>query len=142
MVDNDKSVLRFDSYLIEKTEFYINDSFIKPDSSIKIEFQIDHQFEILDNNTAVVTLNSKIFENALTNNQPFSLNVTISGRFRFEGEISSEQQQKFLQINATAILFPYLRSFISNITCNAGISPLILPPINIQQYIQSKESST
>lgn len=37
----------------------------------------------------------------------------------------------FVQINAPAIAFPYLRSFITNVTNNSGFNPIILPTINL-----------
>lgn len=43
-----------------------------------------------------------------------------------------------LEINGTAILFPYLRSFITTLTSNAGIPPLVLPTLNIQKIIEEK----
>ena len=36
----------------------------------------------------------------------------------------------FFRMNAPAIAYPYVRSFISTLTLNAGIPPLILPTYN------------
>lgn len=36
----------------------------------------------------------------------------------------------FVKVNAPAILFPFIRSYISTITINAGLEPIILPAIN------------
>ncbi|WP_323169881.1 protein-export chaperone SecB [Pseudomonas bubulae] len=36
----------------------------------------------------------------------------------------------FAYVNAPAIAYPYLRTFISNFTLNAGYSPIMLPSIN------------
>lgn len=35
-----------------------------------------------------------------------------------------------IKVNASAIGFPYLRSFITQLSVNAGIAPIILPTIN------------
>ncbi|WP_083599506.1 protein-export chaperone SecB [Caloranaerobacter azorensis] len=37
------------------------------------------------------------------------------------------------------MLFPYLRSLITTITANAGVKPIILPPININALLEEKE---
>lgn len=36
----------------------------------------------------------------------------------------------FLKVNASAIPFPYIRSFVSNLTLQAGYAPVILPSVN------------
>lgn len=36
----------------------------------------------------------------------------------------------FVKINAPAIMFPYIRSYVSTVTINAGLDPLTLPTIN------------
>ena len=41
----------------------------------------------------------------------------------------------FIQRNSVAIGFPYLRSFISNITLNCNIKPIILPTYNFSKKI-------
>ena len=40
------------------------------------------------------------------------------------------KESDFVKINSPAIAFPYLRSFISTLTLNAGLPPLILPAYN------------
>ena len=40
------------------------------------------------------------------------------------------KQSDFLTINAPAIAFPYVRSYISNLTLQSGFSPIILPSVN------------
>ena len=38
----------------------------------------------------------------------------------------------FICHNAPAILFPYIRAYISNITALGGIAPIILPTLNLE----------
>lgn len=40
----------------------------------------------------------------------------------------------FAKISAPAIGFPFLRAFVSNITIQAGVVPVILPSINFIQF--------
>jgi len=46
----------------------------------------------------------------------------------------------FAKISAPAIGFPYVRSFISTISVQAGLPPIILPSINFVQYSHEKEA--
>jgi preprotein translocase subunit SecB len=42
----------------------------------------------------------------------------------------------FIEVNAPAIAFPYVRSFISNLTLNSGFDPIILPSFNFVQLAE------
>ena len=60
----------------------------------------------------------------------FTLKVISIGHFKLNGEITPEIKLTFINTNAPAIMFPYLRSFISTFTSNVGLSSgtLIIPP--------------
>lgn len=66
----------------------------------------------------------------LSVDQYFSLSVTGVGLFELtEEEVSPEVRKNFINANSTAIMFPYVRAFISTITANLGnvTTPIILP---------------
>ena len=48
--------------------------------------------------------------------------------------------EEFAKTNAPAILFPYIRENISNVTMKAGLPPLILPPINVIKLVEESEN--
>lgn len=135
-----KSTLRFIDYYVNKIEFYNNDGF--DDDSVEIDFNIEREIEYLEdeNNTFLVTLNSKIFESAKENNYPFSMNISLTGIFEID-DSDAENVRDFAEINSIAILFPYLRSIVSTYTANANVAPLILPPINIVKMIREDITS-
>ncbi len=72
-----------------------------------------------------------------------SFDLTTEALFHFEvldEQITDEfKLSSFPKINAPAIAFPYLRAFISNVTLQAGLEPVILPSINFVQLAE-KES--
>lgn len=45
--------------------------------------------------------------------------------------------QGLIERNAIAIMFPYLRSYISTLTTQPGMAPVVLPPINILSLLES-----
>jgi preprotein translocase subunit SecB len=60
----------------------------------------------------------------------FTLMVTGVGSFELsQEEVSEEIRKSFINANSTAIVFPYIRAFISNITSNLGavITPILIP---------------
>lgn len=62
-----------------------------------------------------------------------SLNIDchFATYFNTESEIDDEFfGSDFIQKNSVAIGFPYLRSFISNVTLNCNLKPIILPTYN------------
>lgn len=57
--------------------------------------------------------------------------MTILGNF----ECFADDQVllgSFMCINAPAILFPYIRSYVSNLTALSGTAPIILPTLNME----------
>ena len=64
---------------------------------------------------------------------PFNLKVSITGHFKIleeEEKIADELKKAILTKNASAILFPFLRSLVAAVTTNANIPPLMLPIMN------------
>ncbi len=60
----------------------------------------------------------------------FHLSVVGVGSFELENDIDQNTKQSFININAPAIMFPYMRSFISTLTSNIGnvTGAIVLPP--------------
>ena len=81
-----------------------------------------------DSNTFGVGFKLKI------NDKLFNLVVEASFYFELDEEITDEfKLSSFPKVNAPAIAFPYLRAFISNLTLQSGLEPVILPSINFVQ---------
>ncbi|HLA57127.1 MAG TPA: protein-export chaperone SecB [Puia sp.] len=60
----------------------------------------------------------------------FILNITAIGLFELSQEtVTDEVRKSFINENSPAIMFPYVRSFISTLTSNLGkvTTPIILP---------------
>ncbi|WP_103867239.1 protein-export chaperone SecB [Aquimarina sp. I32.4] len=61
----------------------------------------------------------------------FNLDFEVSFVFSTEKEIDEEFKfSDFPKINAPAIAFPFIRSYISNLTLQSGFEAVILPSIN------------
>ena len=48
------------------------------------------------------------------------------------------KKSDFLEISAPAIAYPYIRTFISNLTLNSGFDPIIMPTINFVKLAHDK----
>lgn len=120
-----KSQLNFINFVVPKFLFEKlpiekeDDSFeIKPQAVInreKGQFHINIDIEINDS------------ENS------FSLKMFAVGVFEFEVE-KEEYLLNFMSINGPAIIFPYIRSFVSSFTSLSGFDTITLPTLNLSGF--------
>lgn len=129
-----KSNLIFRDYVVNYINFNLNRNFVEEPIDIQFNLTKTVEYDTEDNNIAYVTVNALVFEDAEVNNYPFTLDVSIEGKFEVHAT-SEEQKWDFTNRNAVAILFPYVRSLISTYTANANVPPLILPPINVLKLV-------
>lgn len=130
MDNHPTSVLSFDGFTLEKCNFKRNSTFTEHSESISIASSLWRRVSLVDNGSEV-SLGCKIFEDPEANNFPFYLEVVITGRFRLLGPIETASERAILADNTSAILFPFLRTFISNVTASGGYPPLVLPIFNV-----------
>ncbi len=63
--------------------------------------------------------------------QDYEANVVIIGNFGFEQHVSLKTLENYFYINSSAILFPYLRAYLSSLTSLSGYKTLTLPLLNL-----------
>lgn len=67
-----------------------------------------------------------------------SIKASFIGEFETDGNLNIDSDflnSSFITVNAPAILFPFIRSYISTMTINAGLNPIVLPTINFANRI-------
>ena len=120
----EKARFRFVEYLFQETSIKLTGEDIGDD----VEFGIEPNgiFEE-DNKMFILTLN------VLVKDKKSSLEVkmTVTGKFEYETN-DIQELVPYLGFNAPAIMFPYIRAYITNITALGGISPIILPTLNME----------
>lgn len=70
------------------------------------------------------------------------IRATVVGHFQFKEVSKIEDIPSYFYQNSVAIVFPYLRAFISNLTLQANIKMVILPVMNLQFLEQNLREST
>lgn len=120
------------------------------ESSFKREPQIDFDNQSLHNNINIdvqnSTKNSNIlyvtvimdFDTSIDNKKFISSKIKMLGVFEF-GEKLPLSLDNFANINAPAIIFPFIREHLSNVSMKAGIKPILLPPINFVKLAKDKK---
>lgn len=59
------------------------------------------------------------------------ITVSCLSSFTFNGPISIDEIPDYFYPNSIAIIFPYIRAFVSTISLQANIQPVLLPTINL-----------
>jgi preprotein translocase subunit SecB len=116
------SKFQFKGFLIKKSIIVINN---RDSNDFNIGF-IPSGILNRKENTFILNLETKISDKS----DGIDIKVEAEGEFSYEN-ISEEQLENFLYVNASAILFPYIRAYISSLTSLSGIKPINLPTLNL-----------
>ncbi len=130
--------MKFTDFRLIKIDFYLNPEFKikakKAPINPEIAIAIHHEFR-KKQKELVVSLGIR----QMTGNMPFYFEVVSAGLFRFEQIPESVLLKQFATINCPAILFPYVRETIADLTRRSGFPPLHLNPINFIELAKKKE---
>lgn len=63
--------------------------------------------------------------------------VNVKGRAIFS---TQQENMNILEKNTIAIMFPYIRSYISIITTQPGMNPIVLPAMNIVAMVNDQKN--
>lgn len=70
-------------------------------------------------------------------------NLQTIGIFKIDkGDIPEEVYDHLIKANTVAIMFPYIRSQISLITTQPGITPIMIPPVNVNSLVETKKDES
>jgi preprotein translocase subunit SecB len=117
---------RLVDFLISKASIELKD--LSQNAELKIEFTPN----IEDYHENENKLKYSLEVNILNHDKSVKyINILCTGFFEFDAGLNQENKEIFKNINAPAILYPYIRSYISALTGLSGIKPVILPTINI-----------
>lgn len=137
------ATIEFRDYIIEESVYHTNPKFREPTSEgeLIIEHDLEAEIGIDGNEKGYVKINivlGDFSDNERIENIPFMLKVTIRGVFNYSDEISGEQLKTLLGSNALAILYPYLRSYVTFITSQSNQFPAyILPVVNFVDMVEN-----
>lgn len=96
---------------------------------ISLSFDTEGVFHS-DENKYELVFSVTAFNDEKTIDNPF-VKIRCRGIFNFENVNSFEEIPSFFYRNSIAILFPYVRAYISVVTSQANIPGIILPTMNL-----------
>lgn len=126
-------VLEFKGYRVLKMDYERNLEFdpSKDETGFSPKINISFNTELDDVASVILSFTSK-------GELPFNIDVKLEGDFKYNAEEDKDNFgfEDLIKKNATAILFPYFRMIISQLTGMSGEYPsLVLPTMNISNLI-------
>ena len=120
----------FKGITTEELSYKLNRVQIAPNQRLDIKPQFARQVRKPNDNHKLIFISLAVkIESSEKEPKPFDLNVNLVGVFELEKEDYNAHEERAFVIEATQLLYPYLRSTVSNLTAQAYISPLNLPII-------------
>ena len=75
-------------------------------------------------------------------NKSFLIEINAIANFVFENKEGLDNLSKFFYVNAPALIFPYIRAYISTLTNLSGFEPINLPTLNMTRLGEDLKNNT
>ena len=97
--------------------------------NVELRVNVAHNIEQLSEVEYKITLELSVAD------PEGKLSVFVKGMAVFETE---QENQMLIERNTIAIMFPYFRSYVSTLTTQPGMTPIVLPAMNIVAMLAQK----
>ncbi len=116
------------------TNLLLMESNFKRETSItldqtKTERKVDVDVNVQVKDKTIFVTETLIYSQKLGDIIEISANIRMIGIFEKVGDAALDLEE-FGKVNGAAIIFPYLREQLTNLSAKAGIGLIILPPYN------------
>lgn len=115
--------LKLKAYKIEEINF-VN----KIRGNTKIELKNGYAYNVRYTNQNICEGKFTVTVEDKANPENFAIKMTLAGIFEYDPSVERE----ILHVQTYKELFPYARAFVSTITANAGIQPIMIPDMDIE----------
>lgn len=122
-----ESPLVLKNIIITEGHFKRNDQSLE---NLELKVGVSHDVERLSEREYKITLELNVAD------PEEKLSVFVKGMAIFE---TKQENQMLIERNTLAIMFPYFRSYVSTLTTQPGITPIVLPAMNIMTMLAQKE---
>lgn len=119
-------------FVLEKIEI-VESTFRKKDEpleDLELGVQVERSLNKISDNAYEVLLETTVSDEAE------KVFVNVKGRAIFS---TQQENMDILEKNTIAIMFPYIRSYISIITTQPGMNPIVLPAMNIVAMVNDQK---
>ena len=98
--------------------------------NLELKVGVSHDVERLSEREYKITLELNVAD------PEEKLSVFVKCMAIFE---TKQENQMLIERNTLAIMFPYFRSYVSTLTTQPGMTPIVLPAMNIMTMLAQKE---
>jgi len=126
----------FETLRLIESHFKLNTSFRRKKNEpaeISCRITISHKKEDK-------TINVTVSVDSADKNQPFNFDVAIMGSFKFSKLPQRRELERIVHINCAAIIFPFVRETIADLTRRANIPPFHMEPMNFVALYENQMS--
>ena len=123
----------YESPLVLKNIIITEGHFKRNEESLEnpeLKVGVSHDVERLSEREYKITLELNVAD------PEEKLSVFVKGMAIFE---TKQENQMLIERNTLAIMFPYFRSYVSTLTTQPGMTPIVLPAMNIMTMLAQKE---
>ena len=134
----DNVAFRLVKYWFEEAQFYLSN--VPGEKKINIDFQPSGVY-LKDNGIYNLSFVFVAWEDNKSQ-EDFTVKVMCNAEFQFNGAIGVDEIPVFFYPNSIAIVFPYVRAFVSTLTLQANVQPMLLPTINLSSLQETLRNNT
>lgn len=121
-----KAAFSIDKYVFNQVSINLDNNV---SNELNIKFNTSGSYDKANSSFELV-FSVTVYNDEKTIDNPFVF-VQCVGSFKFENVNSFEEIPDFFYRNCIAILFPYLRAYVSVVTSQANVQGIILPTYNL-----------
>ena len=123
----------YDSPLVLKNIMITEGTFKRSEDSLE---DVELQVNVSHNVNQISDREYKIILELSVADPQGKLSVFVKGMAIFETE---QKTRTLIERNTLAIMFPYFRSYVSTLTTQPGMMPIVLPAMNIIAMLTEKD---
>lgn len=116
--------LKLKAYKVEEIEF-VN----KIRANTKIELKNSYAYNVRYTNQNICEGKFTVTISDKQNPESFSIKLVLAGIF----EYNTDAEREVLHVQTYKELFPYARAIVTTLTANAGIQPIMIPDMDIEE---------
>lgn len=103
-----------------------------------VQNNMDIQNNVSVNGNAINVIQDVTVVQNYQGKEQVRIKVKMVGMFLQVGESQITDLEAFGSVNGAAIVFPFVREVIANMTIKAGIPAIILPPVNFTKAVKQE----
>ena len=134
----DKALFSLESFRFEEVEMHLGDT----SSSMKLSIVPSGVFFCEESRYELLFVFNALKDDMAEEGNDVVVSITCKASFKFTDIHSLNDIPDFFYSNSIAILFPYVRSFISSVTLQANVMPIVLPVMNLSSLQETLKNKT